>query len=32
MQVIGSLAFGVFTIVNLVLFAVVLSGMFHKNN
>jgi hypothetical protein len=31
MQIIGSLGFAVFTVVNLILFVVVLSGMFHRN-
>ena len=31
MQAIGSLGFAVFTVVNLILFVVVLSGMFHRN-
>jgi len=30
MHVVGSLAFAVFTVVSLILFAVVLSGMFYR--
>jgi hypothetical protein len=31
MHVLGSLGFAVFTVVNLIVFVVVLSGLFHRN-